>query len=91
MGRKGQTPEGRSRGCGLRSLRWRGGGVLLWLGWWLGGLGSLPLTGLPGRTGTHRTRKTGQYMLSKFAARGRQGSVWRWGRLLGKGRVASDE
>jgi hypothetical protein len=25
--------------------------------------------------------KTGQYMLNEFGARGRQGSVWRWGRL----------
>src|SRR6267143_1104307 len=50
-----------------------------------GGLWSLSPTGLPGRTGTLRTRKTGQYMLNEFGARGRQGSVRRWGRLLGWG------
>ena len=34
MGRKSQTPEGLSRGCGLRSIRWRGGDGVLGLGKW---------------------------------------------------------
>ena len=40
-----------------------------------------------GREGTGL--KTGQYMLKEFGARGRQRSVRRWGRGLGKWRVVS--
>ncbi len=59
----------------------------------LGGLWRLTPTGLPGRTGTHKTRKTGHDLLNEFDARGRKGSVGRWGRLWGLGwcRVVSDE
>ena len=41
----------------------------------LGGLWNLTPTGL----------KTGHYMLNEFGARGRQGSVRRWGPLWGLG------
>jgi hypothetical protein len=34
-------------------------------------------------SGTHRMRKAGQYLLNEFVARGRHGSVHRWGRLWG--------
>ncbi len=49
----------------------------LWSGWCgRGGLWNLAPTGLPGRTGAHRTRKTGQYM---------GGRVRRWFGLTGFG------
>src|SRR6266849_1573750 len=73
MGRKSFTREGVSYGCGLRGSWWRGGD-----GSWRRGRGrlwSLSPTGL----------KTGHYLLNEFGARGRQGSVRRWRRLLGWG------
>src|SRR5229473_3069879 len=73
MGRKSLTREGVSYGCGLRGAWWRGGdgGGRRGRGW----LWSLA----PARL------KTGHYLLNEFGARGRQGSVRRWRRLLGWG------
>jgi hypothetical protein len=106
MGRKRQTSEG--LGYGLRGLHWRGwlvgghwrlrlgrrwlrfgcSGLIGWrAGWgWLCGLGELWNL-------TSASLKTGHYLLSEFRARGRQGSVRRWGRLWGWGkrRVVSGE
>src|SRR5713226_1873030 len=73
MGRKSLTREGVSYGCGLRGAWWRGGDESWRRG--RGRLWSLSPTGL----------KTGHYLLNEFGARGRQGSVRRWGRLLGWG------
>src|SRR5258708_23133790 len=82
--------EGVSYRCGLRRARRRSGGGLLGLDLWLGGRsrrfrptttcrmnsvlgGGLEVTGV----------KTSRYLLNKFGARGRQGSMRRLGRLWG--------
>ncbi len=83
MGRKSLTRKGVSYRCGLGPGPCRGGG-----GSWRRGRAGLWLWGLA-PTGL----KTGHYMLNEFGARGRQGSVRRWGWLwgLGKWRVVSGE
>ncbi len=96
----------RGRGGLLALGKWRGArrsGSLVSLGmtiyggrdglgrWRLGGLWGLTPTGLPGRTGAQRTGTIGHYMLSEFSARGRQGSLRRWGGSVGKWRVVSGE
>src|SRR5216684_2687728 len=78
MGRKSLTCERVRYGCGLRGAWWRDGD-----GSWRRGRGRLwrlSPTGLP--TGSGQV-PTGHYMPNEFVARGRQGSVRRWGRLWG--------